>query len=158
MSVVIALEPFSAALFREILPLAQKCWEEATILKAETCAFYGERDFQIEPDEARYHELAAIRTLVIVTLRQEGVLEGYVEGFLYRSLHHQKILAGIGDTLYVNPSLRSYTGPLVDRFLEEMRVRHAQIIGWPVTPGSSVHKVLLTFGFVGDDVVMEKRL
>lgn len=151
-------EDFTPELFAEILPLAQKCWNESTIAKGETCAFYGEREFQIEPDTEVYQQLTDKGTLVIVTLRDEMQLKGYVVGFAYRGLHHRKILGGIGDSIYIEPEYRSYAAVVADRFENELKALGVQIIGWPVTPDGPVHQVLKARGYVGDDIVMEKRL
>lgn len=156
--VTITTETFSDELLSEILPLGQKCWKESTIAKGETCAFYGERDFEIEPDVEQYRKLSEMGSLVIVTLRDSGTVQGYVSGFLYRGLHHRKILGCIGDTIYAEPDYRVYIGVLVDKFLNEMRAKKAQIVGWPTTPDGPVYHVLKARGFVGDDIVMEKRL
>jgi hypothetical protein len=150
----IAIEPFTRELALEILPLGQKCWEEATIAKGEACAFYGQRDFAIEPDVDEY--LKAAKTSVVVTLRDEGKLVGYVIGLLYRSLHHKSVQCALGDSIYVDPDYRSYTGVMVERFETEIKKLGAKIIGWPVTPDGPVYKVLKARGFVGDDVIMEK--
>lgn len=157
MTVTIDKEKFTQDLFQELLPLAQKCWEESTLAKAEKCAFYGERDFQIEPDIEQYQRLNDMGSLVIVTLRN-GALKGYVSGFTYKALHHKGIVGAIGDTLYVEPEYRSYAGIVIDKFMDEMRERKVQIVGWPVTPEGYIHQLLKARGFVGDDVVMEKRL
>jgi hypothetical protein len=151
-------EPFSDVLYAEILPLAKKCWQESTLAKQETCAFYGERDFDIEPDIAEYWRLARMDALVMMVMRHEDAAVGYVSGFTYRALHHHKIKGAIGDTCYIEPEYRVYGGILVDKFVEEMRRRQVQIIGWPTTPDGHVHALLLARGFIGDDIVMEKRL
>lgn len=151
-------ELFTAELYEEILPLAQKCWEESTINKAETCAYYGERDFKIEPDIPEYQRLAVLGSVVIVTLRDEGVLKGYVVGFLYRSWHHKRIFCGNGDSIYIEPAYRSYTAVVVDRFEKEFMKLGAGIIGWPTHVNGPVYEVLKARGYVGDDIVMEKRL
>jgi hypothetical protein len=155
--VKIEKEQFSEELFIELLPLAKKCWEESTKAKGETCAFYGERDFDIEPHIEAYQHLSDKGALVIVTLRDEG-LKGYVVGFTYQGLHHQKIKGGIGDSIYIEPEYRSYFAVVAEKFENELRALGVQIIGWPVTPDGPIHEVLKARGYVGDDIVMEKRL
>jgi hypothetical protein len=158
MDVVIEKEPFTLELFQELLPLAQKCWEESTVNKAETCAYYGERDFQIDPDTSEYQRLADLGSVVLVTLRDGGVAKGYVVGFLYRSWHHRKILCGNGDSIYIEPGYRSYTAVMAERFEKEFFGMGAEIIGWPTHVNGPVYEILKSRGYVGDDVLMEKRL
>lgn len=158
MSCAIAKELFSAELFEEILPLAQKCWEESTIAKGQTCAFYGERDFSIVPHVEEFHKLTAMGSMVVVTLRDAGRLVGYVEGFIYRSLHHKSIVGAIGDSIYIEPDYRSYAAVVIERFEKEMESLGASILGWPTTLDGQVYQILKARGFVGDDIVMEKRL
>lgn len=158
MSVAIDKEAFSGPLAAEILPLARKCWGESTAFKGETCAYFGERDFLIEPDEEAYQRLADQGLLVLVTLRDEGELKGYVIGFVYKALHHKKILGGIGDSIYIEPDYRSHTWAVAKRFEIEIKGLGAQILGWPVHFNGPVYEILKAKGYVGDDIVMEKRL
>lgn len=151
-------EQFTLDVAAEILPLAQSCWNESTIIKKETCAYYGERDFQIEPDTEGYERLATQGLLVLVTLRDDTVLKGYVIGFLYRSMHHKKILCGIGDSVYVEPEYRAYTAVVAERFEQAMKELKVEIIGWPTHIDGPTYQVLKTRGYVGDDIVMEKRI
>jgi hypothetical protein len=154
----IAVEHFSESLFGEILPLGKKCWKESTEVKGATCAYYGDRDFEIEPDMAAYKRLESIGALTVVTLREEAKLVGYMVGFTYQSLHHRKILGAVGDTIYIEPEFRSLTGAVAERFENEMRAKGVQIIGWPTHQNGPVYEVLKALGYVGDDIVMEKRL
>jgi hypothetical protein len=156
--VTIEREPFTHELFKEMLPLAQKCWNESTIAKGKTCAFYGERDFDVEPDLDLYMEMAKRGCMVVIALRVDGELQGYVEGFSYRATHHRKIIGGIGDNFYIEPPFRSYAAVLVEKFEAEMKKLGVGIIGWPVTPDGPVYELLKARGYVGDDIVMEKRI
>jgi len=158
MTIAIEKEPFSEELFAQMLPLAQKCWHESTTAKGVSCAFYGERDFDIVPDLEKFLELHRTGALVVITVRDAGVMVGYVEGFIYRSLHHRDIVGGIGDVMYIEPPYRGCAAVLVERFEKEMTALGAAIIGWPTTPNGPVHQLLQARGFVGDDIVMEKRL
>jgi hypothetical protein len=155
----IAVEPFSVELFDELIPLAQKCWDEGTKDKGVSCAYHGERDYQIEPDRDRYQELDKSGALIIVTLRNDRKLVGYCTGILYRALHHKHILCGNADSLYVEPEHRTYMViRLIDRFEDELKARGVQIIGWPTHERGPIFKLLQVRGYVGDDIVMEKRL
>jgi hypothetical protein len=157
-NIAIKSEPYSAQLHAEIMPLAQKCWNESTVAKGETCAFYGERDFDVMPDTDSYQRLADQGILVIITLRDRGELKGYIEGFSYQGLHHHKIKGGIGDSMYLEPDYRAYIAPMAEKFEAEMQRLGVEIIGWPVTPEGPIHRVLKALKYVGDDIVMEKRL
>lgn len=154
----IGVETLTPDLFAELRPLSLKCWAESTTVKAETCAFHGERDFEIEPDYDAYQKLADGGALVVVTLRHDKVLVGYVVGFAYRALHHKALLGGIVDTAYIEPEFRSYAPVAVKRFEKEMRKRDVAIIGWPTHEKGPIFALLKSMGYAGDDIVMEKRL
>lgn len=158
MTVSIEKEPFNVQLFEEMRPLCQKCWQEGTIAKGEKCAFYGERDFVIEPYLERYLQLTDMGSLVVFAVRDAGRLVGYLEGFTYRALHHQSIIGGMCDSMYLEPEYRAYAAVAVAKFVAEMTSRGVQILGWPTTPEGDIYKLLKAQGFVGDDIVMEKRL
>jgi hypothetical protein len=151
-------EEFNSKLAEEMLPRAQACWNESTAFKGESCAYYGDRDFQIEPDTAAYQGLSDQGKLVVVTIRDDGNLKGYVIGFTYYSLHHRKILCGIGDSIYIEPDYRTHTWALAKRFEKEMEGLGVKILGWPVHFNGPVYDVLKAKGYVGDDIVMEKRI
>lgn len=157
--VEISKEPLSDELLTEILPLAQKCWEESTTIKGESCAYYGKRDFVIEPDTDQYRLLHSVGALTVITLRDAGELVGYVVGILYRALHHRKVLCGLGDSMYLQPTYRfSYATGMAERFEREMTELGAGIIGWPTHMNSPMYDFLKSRGYVGDDIVMEKML
>jgi hypothetical protein len=158
MTCSIEVEPFDMKLYEEIFPLARKCWEESTVQKADTCAFYGERDFVIEPDVQQYQRLAEVKRLIVVTLRDETKLQGYIVGATYPSPHHKTLKVAAGDSIYVEPEYRSYTGVLVSKFEKAVRDDGANVIGWPTHFNGPVYGVLKAMGYVGDDIVMEKRL
>lgn len=151
-------EPFSTFLYEEIVPLGRKCWKESTSDKAETCAYYGEREFDIEPDLTQYQAITDKGLILIVTLRDDKALKGYIVGFLHRSLHHRHVLCGATDTIYVEPDYRSYAGVMTERFEKEFQMMGAEIIGWPTHINGPMYLVLKARGYVGDDIVMEKRL
>jgi len=158
MTIVIEKEAFNAESAAEVLPLSRKCWSESTAFKGETCAYHGDRDFVIEPDTAAYQKLADDGALVLVTLRDEGELRGYVIGFLYPTLHHKGILCGIGDSIYIEPDYRAHTWAVAKRFEREIASLGAKILGWPVHLNGPVYEILKAKGYVGDDIVMERRL
>jgi hypothetical protein len=154
--VTIQAETLTDSLIAEIVPLGRKCWAESTIAKGENCA--GERDLVIDPNLAEFRKLSDVGALVIIVIRAHLAAQGYVLGFTYRALHHQSVLGAIADTFYVEPEYRAYAGVMVDMFVNELKTRNVNMIGWPVTPGSYGHQLLLARGFVADDVVMEKTL
>lgn len=156
--ILMNFEPLSAELLKELLPLAQKCWDENTIIKAETCAFYGEREFQIEPDLEQYYILAKRGVLHILAFRAGGILQGYLSAVLFRSLHHKKFLTMMVDSAYIEPAFRSYTAVLIEKFERHAREQGTAIIGWPAHINGPLYQFLKASGYVGDDLIMEKKL
>lgn len=155
----IAVEPFTQELFAEILPLAQKSWDECSEIKSETCVFHGERGFKIEPDVDQYLVLQAANSLIALTMRdKEGVMVGYCLGILYRSLHHRPIACGNVDSFYIEPECRAYVRSFIARMEKELNDRSVTVIGWPTTASGTLCAVLKSLGYLADDVVMEKKL
>lgn len=155
---VIEKEDFCRDLYEEVLPLGRKCWEESTANKGADCGYHGEREFQIEPLFDVYQGISSAGSLVLVTLRDAGALKGYVVGFLYSSWHHKGILCASVDSIYVQPSHRAYTAVMAEKFEKEFQALGAQIIGWPTHINGPVYDFLKARGYVGDDIIMEKRL
>lgn len=158
MTTSIQKEVFSTELAKEILPLAQNCWQESTFNKGETCSYHGERDFQIEPNLEVYESFSAAESLVIFTIREDAILKGYVIVFMYRSWHHKNILCASVDSMYVQPSHRSFSPLMTEKLEKELKSLEVQIIGWATHINGPVYEFLKSMGYVGDDMVMEKRL
>lgn len=158
MSVSIQREPYSEALCKEILPLAQKCWEESTALKGENCSYHEYRDLLIEPDWGLYQRLAELGLLVIFTIREEGALVGYVIVNIYQSPHHCKLKVANGDTIYVVPKYRGQTAALIRKLLAELKSMKVTNMGWAVSANGPVYAMLKKFGFAVDEVIMEKLI
>ncbi len=156
--VMVQKETPSLELFEELLPLAKKCWTQSTADKGESCAYYGKREFEIQPDIDQYLHLQEHQSLLILTLREEGRLCGYVVGILYRCLHHKKILGCIADTIYIEPQYRGHTLLVVNRFEREAAALGVGIIGWPTHINGPVYTFLKAHGYIADDIVMEKLL
>ena len=147
-------ETFTEALAAEMFPLGQACWDESTEVKKSTCAFYGERNFAVDPDIERYKALAKSGVMIVVTLRDGATLNGYVIGLTYRSLHQKKIVCGSIDSIYIDPQYRAYAAIVCEKIEQAMNV---EIIGWATHIDGPVYQVLKARGYVGDDVIMEKR-
>lgn len=156
-TVSIEIEPFNADSYAELLPLIHKCWDECTLIKGNTCAYHGDREFKISPNYEAYQKLADEGALVLVALRDDRVMRGYCVGFLYYALHH-RVLCAIGDSIYADPDYRVYSPVMIEKFENEMRRLKAEIIGWPTHIDGPIFELLKARGFVGDDIVMEKRL
>ena len=143
----------------EILPLGQKCWDECSEIKGETCSFHGERGFVIQPDVKRYLELADQDTLLTMTARDdEGVLRGYALCIYYMSLHHAPVICANVDTLYVEPEFRACLRRFISNIESEFENRGVVIVGWATSPAGKMYEILKLLGYAPDDVIMEKRL
>ena len=154
----VKVETLTPELFAEIVPLGQKCWNESTENKGETCAYYGDRDFDIQPDYSVYERARDNNILVIQTMRHNGSLVGYGVGFLYNSWHHKNILCANIDSVYVEPDFRNYAPSFLKKYEKVYKELGVQIVGWPTHINGPIFKLLTAMGYVGDDIVMEKRL
>lgn len=152
-------EILTEALFDEIMPLGQKCWDECSEIKGETCSFHGERGFKIQPDIPQYLLLEANGGLLAMTLRDEsGTLKGFSLSVLYRSLHHAPVPCANVDTFYIEPEYRACIRRMVSMMEQEFTDRGVVVIGWPISPGGKMFPILKLLGYAPDDVVMERRL
>lgn len=157
MNPAIAVEPLTRELFDEILPLARRGWAESTVAKAETCAWYGERDFDIDPDFEQYEALARVGALVILTMRDEALV-GYVTGTCFRGMHHRHFVVAQSDSFYVEPPYRGHTWRLVRSYEREMTNRGAVALNWLTHTNGPVFKLLKAIGYVADETMLEKRV
>jgi GNAT superfamily N-acetyltransferase len=156
--IVIEREAYSESLKPEILPLAQKCWDEASAAKGEHCAFNGKRDVKIEPDFALYQAISDNDRLVLFTIRDDAKLVGYAIALVYPSPHHCKLITANGDSIYVEPPYRVHSPVLVEKIINEVSKTGAVTMNWGVTKDEPMYRLLSKFGFVADEVIMEKLL
>lgn len=154
----IAVEPLTRELFDELVPLARKGWAESTVAKAETCAWYGERDFDIDPDFEQYDALTRVGALVLITMRDEGDLVGYVTGTCFRGMHHRHFIVAQSDSFYVEPPYRGHVPRLVRAYEREMIGRGAVALNWLTHTNGPVFKLLLRLGYVADETMLEKKV
>lgn len=155
----ITKELFTAELFAEIMPLAQKLWDECSEIKKDSCSFHGERGFKIQPDFNQYLNLQNQDSLIAMTLRDEtATLQGFSISVLYHSLHHAPVKCANVDTFYIEPPYRSSIQNLVSRMEEQFQDREIVVVGWPVSPEGGLFKILNHLGYHPDDVVLEKRI
>jgi hypothetical protein len=155
----ISAERFTRELAAEIVPLGQQSWDECSEIKKDTCAYHGQRGLQIDPDIEQYLYLAGHRSLIAMTLRDEGdVLRGYALLILYRSLHLKTELCGNVDTFYVQPDFRLSMSRFISKIENAFREHGISIIGWPITRTGKMYEILQRRGYIADDVVMELKL
>ena len=156
--VVIAVEPLTRELFDEVVPLARACWTEGTASKGETCAWYGHREFDIDPDFEQYDALATVGALVLLTMREDGELVGYVTGTCWRGMHHRHMIVAHVDSFFVKPSRRGHVLKLMRAYEKEMVRRGAVALNWLTHTNGQVYRLLLARGYVADETMMEKRV
>jgi hypothetical protein len=155
----IAIEPFTRELADEIIPLGQQSWDECSEIKKDTCAYHGQRGLAIDPDIDQYLHIAALNSLIAMTMRdEENILRGYALLILYKSMHLKTELCGNVDTFYVQPSHRMFMPRFMSKIEDELRNRSVSIIGWPVTATGKLFGILQRRGYIADDVVMELKL
>lgn len=154
----IDIETFTRELAAEILPLGQQSWDECSVIKKDTCAYHGQRGLEIDPDIEQYLYLAEQQSLLAMTLREEGVLQGYALVILYKSLHLKTEICANVDTFYVLPQKRLGMAHFMSKIEENLRERGVSIIAWPVTLTGNLYKILRRRGYIADDVVMELKL
>lgn len=156
--VKIETEKFCTQLCWDLMPIAQRCWDERTEEKGETCAFVNARAIKIEPDTDRYISMANAGALLVVVLRDDAVIKGYALGVVHTSMHHKSTLCGFVDCLYTDPDYRSYAGLLAEQLEKEMKAKGVEIVGWPVHTNGPLYELAKAMKYRGDDTVMEKRL
>lgn len=155
----IAIEPCTRELFGEMTPIGQQCWDECSEIKKDTCVYHGQRGLQINPDIDQYLFLSEHKSLIVMTLRDDGnVLRGCALLILYKSLHLKTELCGNVDAFYVQPDFRRLMPRFISEIEDVLRARGASIVGWPVTMRGKMFEILQRRGYIADDVVMELKL
>lgn len=120
----------------------------------------ADSDIPLAPRYEAYAALAVADQILVVTLRDDGVLAGYFMGFILPELHYETCLSCTGDIFYISPAYRrSQNGVKLFRQVEvECRKRHVQ--RWHVT--SKLKKdcgaLLRRIGFTAVEMHYSKRL
>lgn len=92
-----AIENYGA-ISHEIKPLLKKHWEEVGL---------DREAVPLDVDEARYSHLSATGGLVIVTLRDDARLVGYIAAIVSTHLHYASTLCGFLDVFWLDPGYRA---------------------------------------------------
>jgi len=96
----------------EIQPLLYQHWQEIAMYKDK---------IDLEPDWARYDELAESGKLHIVTVRDDGELVGYYVTVITKGLHYKNTVYGINDILLLKPEYRNLgVGKNLFKFAEDL--------------------------------------
>lgn len=114
----------------EIIPFLRQHWEEMEINKDK---------IPLDLQFAVYDSHAANKTLLVVTLRQEGKVVGYFWGFLIPHLHHKTCLTLMMDLYWVHPSVRGKGLPGV-KLLREVEAEAKRRGAQQMFFGSKLHK------------------
>jgi hypothetical protein len=155
----IAIENLNMELAQEIIPLAQKSWDECSQIKKDTCAFHGQRGISINPDIDKFLYMAENNCLIVMTLRDDSnILRGYAMMILYNSLHMKTELCGNVDSFFVEPKFRRSMPRFMSQIEKSFSDHGVSIIGWPVTRTGKLYDILHRRGYIADDVVMELKL
>lgn len=143
-------EHYSESLRRELLPHLQANWRESPSY---------EPGIEADPDWERYKLLDEAGAVLCVTCRNDAdMLLGYIIVLAFRSMHHRTIYCAQGDAFYVLPEHRHHAAALY-RHAEDLLVQGGVTrIGWPVVFNSPLHELLVSLGFVEDEMLLEKRL
>ena len=118
----------------EMVPLVAKHWEE--------CNHDPKEYFNI--DEAQYDTLAQVKMFLIVTLRHEGVLIGYVANSLMSNINAKHVLCAFELGWYLQPQYRK--GGLGVKLLLETEIalknKGVQKMYAAIPPGSRASIIL----------------
>lgn len=115
----------------EVKPLLQGHWEELALDK-------DKHEAELDPDYAEYIRRDSMGSVCTVTLRCDGVLVGYIVGFINTGLHYRRCLTYIMDILYVHKDHRGNGGGslLIDVLEKEQKRRGVHRSFY----GSKLHK------------------
>jgi GNAT superfamily N-acetyltransferase len=150
MTVTFQTESFEGAL-EELKPLLRRHYTEIATFQDE---------IEYDPDWDTYVSIEQMGKLLFYTARADGVLIGYILGFVMPHMHNKSTLHFTCDIYYVEPEHRkSGTGfrffTSHDAHLKTLGVRRS-IMG---TKNTHNHEKLFTaLGYVIEDVIMVKLL
>lgn len=146
---VIASEHYSEAFAKELLPLLRKNWQESPSY---------EPDLEVDPNFDVYRQLDEAGVLLCITLRDGVRLVGFVVYIVSPSVHHRSMMVGRGDVMYIEPPYRGQSKELLSTAEHLLRAHGVKRLGWAVTNGGSLYKLLRAIGFRDDEIVLEKNL
>lgn len=105
----------------EIQPLLPIHWKELAL---------NQERVPLDPEYETYIRAAQKGEIVYVTLRDNGILVGYVIYFVRPGLHYRTCLTAIMDILYVHPDHRGNGGGLKLLDCSERELRRRGVKNW----------------------------
>lgn len=116
---------------------------------------------QLDPDWGAYEAMERDSALRIYTVREAGRLVGYSVFFLIHPPHYRMNLYAQNDIVYLAKEFReSGHGLALVQFCRERLLADgaADKELWHAKPGTPLHRLLLSLGYVEQDVILGKRL
>lgn len=149
--VTIEREPFSRALYEEMLPLLTLHWREIAKFA----------DIPLEVDVERYLHTEEAGALRFFAARMDGKLIGYACFFVAVHPHYKGSLQAMQDVLFVDPACRcgSIGLRLVKHCDEELAQEGVQVVLQHAKVNHEpLHVILPRLGYEAIDLVYAKRL
>lgn len=136
--------------FDEIMPLAQKHWEEISHYK----------DIPLEPDKEMYFKIEDTGSLRVYTCRDDdNSLIGYAVFFLKHNLHYKSSFQAAQDLIFVHPDRRGCGRPFIKWIEETLKAEGVQII-YQHLKLATPHTIefFKKIGYEPVDLIVAKRL
>ena len=146
----ITREVLTDGLINEMIPLLKKHWVEI--------AHYP--DIPMDPNWEAYMAMQDNEALVIMTVRVNTKLVGYIVYFVHPNIHYQGSLQAVQDVLFIDPSYRK--GMLGIRLLKAseavLKGMGVQVVMQHLKFEHDFSPLLERLGYHDVDKIMAKRL
>lgn len=148
---LVAVETFSPELAEEVKPLLRQHWEEIANHK---------EHIPLDVDFDTYYRLQTDKKLIVLTVRDAGLLVGYAAFFLLYTCHYKSSLFALNDVIWLHPDYRKGSAGLrLIAACENVIARtEAKKISWHVKPVNGMRAILEARGYVLEELSLGKAL
>lgn len=136
--------------FKEMIPLLEKHWEEIAHYK----------DIKLEPDFDLYFKMEDMGILRVFTAREDdGDLIGYCVFFVKHNMHYKSSLNALQDVLFIRPDKRGMFAPKFILWCDrQLKADGVQLVCQHLKAAHDFSPLLERLGYEFMDKIYVKRL
>jgi GNAT superfamily N-acetyltransferase len=115
---------------------------------------------KLNPDWEEYNKLEQANKFILITVRLDSALIGYIAFFIKPHIHYKDLVVASNDVLYLKKEYRlGMTGVRMLKYAEQtVKELGANKITWHVKHSSDFRPILHRMGYFDEDIIVGKIL
>lgn len=142
-------EPITFDLLKEMVPLLQSHWSEVA---------RWQDKIKLKPDWDRYVDRAKKGEIIAYTVREDGLLFGYLIFFIGNHIHYTETLWANMDVLFIHPLKRKGTmaARLIRYAEKDLKKMGVHVIGYHIKTSHDIKPLMNRLGYDDTEKIYTK--